>query len=238
MVDLLPIDLFNGICSIATVLLYFVISFHLVHKFLKYRQKALLYMGLALFFLASIWLGLSVSFIFYIVIETSLPFEIQVLIAYGFPFALFFWLLVFTELIYKKKQKLITIISGIYLILLEVFFYTFLFTNISLLGVTTGFFYTSWGPFILLRILINMLIFLTTSVIFIREANKGEDPENKLKARLILVGTVFLILGGLIYSIFGIVFIALVILLVSVLGFYGGIVYPEWVAKMFLRNKK
>lgn len=237
MVDLLPIDLFNGICSIATVLLYFLISVSVLHKYFKFRQRALLYMGLALLFLSPIWLGVSVSFIFYMVIETSLAFEIQVFIAYGFPFALFFWLLVFTELIYKKKQKLITIISGLYLILLEILFYTFLFTNISLLGATSGVFYTKWGPFILLRILINMLIFLTTGLIFIREASKSDDAENKLKAKLILVGTIFLILGGLIYSLLGILFIALIILLVSVLGFYGGIVYPKWVGKMFLRKK-
>jgi len=237
MVDLLPIDLFNGFCSIATVLLYLLISVSVLHKYFKFRQKALLYMSLALIFLASIWLGVSVSFIFYLVIETSLPFEIQVFIAYGFPFALFFWLLVFTELIYKKKQKLITIISGLYLLLLEVLFYTFLFTNISLLGATSGVFYTKWGPFILIRILINMLIFLTTGIIFIRKASKSDNAENKLKARLILVGIIFLILGGLIYSLFGILFIALIVLLVSVLGFYGGIVYPEWVGKMFLRKK-
>ena len=238
MVDILPIDLFNGICAIATVLIYFIISFSLIHKYIKYRQKALIYMGLALFFLSSIWMGLSVSFIYYIIIETSISFEIQVLIAYGFPFALFFWLLVFTEIIYKKRQKIITIVSGIYLVLLEVFFYTFLFTNISLLGTTSGFFYTRWGPFILLRILVNVVIFLTTGIIFFREANKTDDAENKLKAKLILVGVIFLIIGSLFYSIFGIVFIALIILLMSVLGFYGGIVYPVWIAKIFLRNKK
>lgn len=237
MVDLLPIDLFNGICSIATVLLYFLISLSVLHKYFKYRQKALLYMAVALFFLGFIWLGLSVSFIFYIATETHLAFEIQVVIAYGFSFALFFWLLVFTELIYKKKQKLIAIISGIYVLLLEVFFYTFLFTNISLLGASSGVFYTKWGPFILLRILVNMLIFLITGIVFVREASKSDSAENKLKARLILVGIIFLILGGLIFSLFEILFIALIILLVSVLGFYGGIVYPEWVEKMFLRKK-
>lgn len=237
MVDLLPIDLFNGICSIATVLLYFLISLSVLHKYFKYRQKALLYMAIALFSLGFIWLGLSVSFIFYIVTETHLAFEIQVVIAYGFPFAIFFWLLVFTELIYKKKQKLIIIIGGIYLLLIEVLFYTFLFTNISLLGVSYGTFYTKWGPFILLRILINMLIFLTTGIVFVREASKSDNAETKLKARLILVGIIFLLLGGLIYSLFGLLFIALIILLVSVLGFYGGIVYPEWFEKMFLRKK-
>ncbi|MBY9003794.1 MAG: hypothetical protein KGD73_07470, partial [Candidatus Lokiarchaeota archaeon] len=88
------------------------------------------------------------------------------------------------------------------------------------------------------RILVNVVIFLTTGIIFFREANKTDDAENKLKAKLILVGVIFLIIGSLFYSIFGIVFIALIILLMSVLGFYGGIVYPVWIAKIFLRNKK
>jgi len=194
-------------------------------------------MSLALIFLGFTWLALSVSFISVLVTGNRLPFEIQVIISNGFPFALLFWLLVFTELFYKKKRKLIVLSWVIFMTIIEILLFLFLVTDTSLLGSERGSFYTSWGPLINIRILSNIIVFALTGIKFYHEAIKEDNTEIKLKTRLLLVGIVLLIVGGLIFSLTGILVITLIILLFSVIGFYGGLVFPKWIKKMLLKNK-
>jgi len=85
--------------------------------------------------------------------------------------------------------------------------------------------------------LLSILVFALTGIKFIREAIKEENPEIKLKTRLLLVGVVLLIVGGVLFSITGIVILTLIIVLFSVVGFYGGLVFPKWIKKIFLKNK-
>lgn len=237
MSDLEPIEIFNGICAIATFLIYFFTALSILYRHFKYREKKFIYMSLALFFLGFTWLGLSLSFLSVVLTGNRLPFEIQVIITNGFPLALLFWLLVFTELFYRQKQKLIVLLWVIVISIMEILFFVFLIVDSSILGSETGGFYIRWGLFINTRMILNMVIFLVTGVKFYQEAIKTDNPEVKLKTRLLIVGIVLLIAGGLLYSITGLIVLTLVLLLFSVIGFYGGLVFPEWIKKLFQRNK-
>jgi hypothetical protein len=233
MTDLNPVDIINGICAIATFLIYFFTALSILFKHIKYKEKKFIYMSLALFFLGFRWLGLSVSFISVLLTGDRLPFEAQVIITNGFPLALLFWLLVFTELFYRHKQKVIIILWAIFISIMEILLFVFLVIDTSILGSESGSFHTRWGPFIMVRMLVNIFVFLVTALKFYHEAIKTDNPEIKLKTRLLLGGIILLIAGGLLYTITGLIVISLILLLFSVIGFYGGLVFPEWIKKLF-----
>jgi hypothetical protein len=237
MVELTPIDIFNGICAIATFLIYLGTALTILYKHYKQHEKTFIYMSLALIFLGFTWLALSISFISVLVTGERIPFEIQVIISNGFPFALLFWLLVFTELFYQHKRKIILGLWVICITIIEILLFVFIVTDTSLIGSGSGSFYTNWGPLVTVRILLSMLVFSLTGVKFIHAAIKEDNPEIKLKTRLLTVGIVLLIVGGLLFSITGILLLTLLILLFSVIGFYGGLVFPNWIKKIFLKNK-
>jgi hypothetical protein len=143
---------------------------------------------------------------------------------------------VFTELFYRDKRQLILILWVIIISVFEILLFVFLVIDTSVLGTVSGSFYTRWGPFIMLRMLINILVFFVTALKFYIEAIKTDNQEVRIKTRLLLVGIILLVIGGLLYSITGLIVLTLIILLFSVLGFYGGLVFPQWIKKLFQRN--
>ncbi|MBD3196560.1 MAG: hypothetical protein GF317_16005, partial [Candidatus Lokiarchaeota archaeon] len=138
MANLTSLEIFNGIVAIIIIVFFFYMGISILRRYFKYRDKRLMYTGIAIFFMSFPWLPISISFISVIFSGTTLTFEIYYILGYGFSFGILFWLFAFTDMVYETKKKIILAIYTLYLVVLTILFYVFLFITPSLIGDISG----------------------------------------------------------------------------------------------------
>ena len=198
-------------------------------------------MGLTLIFLSSGWYGTSESFLIALLYgNEGLTFQVIALLNFiPLPIGLISWTMAFTNLLYKDKQKLLV---GMVL-LLTVFFYTAflyaLYTNPVAVGEKITPVDTKGNSlFLLSYIFIFIIIIVLTGIKFGHETMKYEDPDMKLKGKLLIFAFPAYAIAGLLDSYIPSTAITLVlfrvILILSAFGFYGGFILPKWLKKLLL----
>jgi len=84
-----------------------------------------------------------------------------------------------------------------------------------------------------------LILFIITGTMLARESLKSDDPEVKLKGKLLFLAFYSFIIGSIldIFSSTSILLltIARIVLISSAFTFYGGFILPNWMKKIFLR---
>jgi hypothetical protein len=237
MVELTQIEFLNGIFAILIVITFYIIGFRLISKYFHLKEKKILYLGVAIPFMANMWVALTITFISILLTGNSINPELYFLIGYGFPLGMIFWLILITELMYKDKQKLIVSIFAIYWVIMEIIFFLLLFSDSSLLGVFNRPLTPVLGPFIAIRSLITLGILVITGFLFYLESHKSDNPEIRLKGTLFLLGLISFMLGAIMFVITGIAFVPLIFFIPSAFLIYVAFIPPDWLKKIFLKEK-
>ncbi|MFX1395311.1 MAG: hypothetical protein ACFFAH_17365, partial [Promethearchaeota archaeon] len=158
MAELTDFDIFNGVITIIAISITITFGFFLISKYPKYKQRALFFMGATLIMLTSVWFTHSLAFILVLITGKGLSPLLFFLFSFTLtPLALILWLMVFTDLVYKKKQKVIISIYIIYGVIFEIIFMILLFKDTSLIGELEGPFEAHVSPFILIHLLILLI---------------------------------------------------------------------------------
>ncbi len=233
------IEIFNGLFGLAFVIISTVIGVKIILKYFKYKQKLLIYVGISWIVLSESWWPSSVSVIVGLITGEGISLQLYLFIGVFFiPIVLLFWLAAFTEMLYKDKKKLILSIFLIEAILFEAYFLYFLVNDPSVLGALQSPVNMKYGTVILVYLLSNLVIMLVTGILFGRESLKSENPEIKLKGKLLIVAFISFTIGAAIDALFPIGFVvSRIILISSAIEFYGGFILPEWMKKLFLNQK-
>jgi len=237
MATLPPIEFFNGIVAIIINVFFFYIGISIIRNYYKYKDKRLLYTGIAIFFMSFPWFPISISFISVLIVNQALPFEIYYILGYGFTFGIFFWLLAFTDMAYKSKKKIIIGIYSIYLIILTVLFYILLFTNKPLIGSISGTIMASHGLFLRIRNLIRLVILLLTGFLIWYKSKDSPSAEVRFKAKMILLGVILFAVGGVFFSITNISVLPLIFFIPSLFGVYAGFALPDWMKRFIAKEE-
>ena len=193
-------------------------------------------MGSCLIIISTMWWGSIASFISILISGEAISDQAYLLLG-GLlsSFAGLLWLIVFTNTMYKDKQKLILSIMTVFLVLQKIFYVYFVFTDISKAGTPTE------TPLKMNRTitwvlcdLVTAIVVLTTVFIFFRDSRKVKDPEIRLKGSLFLLGIVFFCLGQIMevipLSIFTLI-LQRMIYLFSILAIYCAFALPKWIKK-------
>ncbi len=107
MVELTSFDYYNGTLSLIQVVIQFIIGFALIYKYLEYRNKQLLYMGLTMIALTSVWLTHAIAFVLVLITGAGLSTEVFFIMAYPLTaVAIVLWMVVMSKLLFKEKKKL------------------------------------------------------------------------------------------------------------------------------------
>lgn len=239
MVELTPFDILNGSLSIVMVLIISSVGLTLIFKYLKYKSKPLLYMGIALILLCEPWFTHALALILILTTGEGLSPEIFFITAYILiPWALLAWMIVITELLNIKKSKLILSIYVLFGIIFTIVFFVLIYTNIELIGELYTPIDMDNGPFstgYLLIVLINIFI---TGYLFFRESRKSQDPEIRLKGTLFFVAIISFVIGSILdtfaLNIVLLIIVRLALILASI-GVYGAFILPNWMKKLFLK---
>jgi len=251
------VDILQGSLSLIFVLISFVIGVSIISKYGKFKSRLYILVGLTWLMLSTIWLPEAGSFLMSLIIQQTLAIEWYFIIGNVFvPAALICWVVAYTDMVNKEKQKRAVVLILIFSIVFEGLFFYYFFLDINLLGEINPLrpFSADLGYFLTILLLISFLILFVTGFKFARKSIRSENKEVRLKgkllqfafiaftiaallekvARSILVGTVFPDPTILLLSV--ILVIVRVLLILSAIAFYGGFLLPRWMKEIFLQQ--
>jgi len=256
-VELDIIDILQGSLSLIFVLISFIIGFSIISKYGKFKNRLYILVGLCWLMLSTLWLPEAISFLMRLFIQQTLRIDWYFIIGNVFvPVALICWVIAYTDMVNKEKQKIAVALTLIFSIVFEgLFFYQF-FLDPNLLGyigVITQIrpFSADLEYFLAILLSISFLILFVTGFKFARKSVKSENKEVRLKgkllqfafvaftiaallektARSILIGTVF---ASPLEPILTVMLVVVRVLLISsAIAFYGGFLLPHWMKEIF-----
>ena len=237
------IEYFNGITCIIFVLVSRLIGLTLVLKFFKFEKPILLFSGIAWMFMSEPWWGPAISFILILTGAEPLSLQLFFIISICFvPFALLMWLTTVTELLYKEQQKIILAICLIQGIIFEIIALYVLFTNPDSIIIRQGLIDANYLSFVLIYLFAVMFVTFITGLLFAKESLKSDNPEIRLKGKLIGLAFISFLVGGILDGLLSFdvttLLISRIILILSGFAFYFGLVLPDWLKKLLIRKKE
>ena len=239
---LTPEDFVQGLMSFILVMIFTIVGFMILLKYFKYKHKAFLLMGIGWMGITCAYYPSAFNFLYFMLTGQSFSDELYFFIGNFFmPFVSIIWLAGITELIFTEKQKTLVIIYLIIGVVFEIFFLWFLFTDLSVIGNRSGIFSTEHHTFVLAYILFLVFSIIVFGLLFARDSLRSDDPEIKLKGKLLLLAFISFTVGGFIDA--GIdlepIFLVLVRILTmsSAFEFYLGFILPDWFKKLVLKRE-
>ena len=200
-----------------------------------YKDKKLLFFGITLLFISNPFWPVAINFFYINFLGDPIPIQVYLFIGYGFAFAVLAWLFVFTEMVATKRKKLIIMSFLVYEIIFEIIFIALLFYNTRLLG-----YYSNdtvrMGIVLAIHSIINLTIPLITWIKMYFEVNRASSPEIRLKGKLFLTGMIMYFIGAIFYAITALSFVAAFIYIAAITCAYGGLIFPQWMKKLLLKE--
>ena len=235
--SLTNIEFINGISCLIYVVIMDLIGLLIAIKYTKDKNPNYIYIGIAWICISSPWLGMGLTFLSHIIFLQRMPITLQFIIGYFFlPLGFMLWLLAITNFRNQVHQKPIlisfSIIEASFIIL---FIYGFIFVPESL-GVASGNLEIDYGWILLLFIIIHLILFLITGLIFATLTMRLNNPEMRYKGIFLIAAFLGYLIGGLLSianpDIILILIVARIISIFSGVMFYFGFFLPK-----VLKNK-
>ena len=239
--ELTAVDYLNGYLDVLTAFISVLVGILIIKKYFVFKRKEFLLIGIACILVSEPWWPYLVSFILILLNQAPLSIEAHLFLGYGFiPIIIICWFMAITEFLYKEKQKLIVGIFSIYAIIYEILFLYLLFTDSTQLGTfsESGFLDIEYNVFMIVNQIIFIILILVNGTIFSFHSIKSENPDIKLRGKLLLLAFYSFTIGAALdimspFSIFTLIF-ARFLLFSSAFEFYGGFILPKWMRKLFL----
>ncbi|MFX0042425.1 MAG: hypothetical protein ACFE8L_05905 [Candidatus Hodarchaeota archaeon] len=236
------LDIVNGIFSLIFVAISLLVGLIILSKYFQYKEKIYLFVGCTWILISEPWWPSSLSFLIAIVNDVGISSQWYFLIGNIFvPVAIILWLIAFTEFLYKEKRKLILVAFGMYGILFEIIFFILLFLNPELIGELNPPVDVNYKFFIMVSLISFLLIVVISGFFFANLSLKSDDPEVKLKGRLLFLAYISFAIGALLDSAIPLneitIIITRIILISSAIEWYGGFILPGFLRKILLKKK-
>jgi len=250
------LDILHGSFSLIYVIISFSIGLIILLKYFKFKNRLYVLVGLTWGFLSLPWVPDSISFLRNLFFGSLLSAESYFIIGNVFiPIALISWVIAYTDMINKEKQKLAVVLILVFSTVFEIMFFTLFFIDIGLIGVYTTLFSGKLGIFLIIFHFITMLIILITGLKFAAKSIKSEDKDVRLKGKLLRGAFIAFTIAALLEKsarsiMLELVFtdpndlllttmlaIVRVLLVLSAFAFYGGFLLPRWIKEIFTKTE-
>ena len=241
---LAPLDILNGSLSLASIVIAIIIGMSIISKYFEINNSAYLIVGLEAFMITEPWWPASTSFLVALFnngqgLEPGIYFIIGNV---GIPFAIVLWLLAFCNLAEIKKKKQILIFAILYGIMFEIVFFTLLFIDPDLIGKLNGPIDVEYRSFVMIYLFSVVGIILITGIIFAKESLKTENPEVRLRGKLILIAFISFSIGAFLDTSVHLTEITLIIarliLIFAAFAWWAGFIMPEWMKRILFKEKE
>ena len=235
------LEFYNGLTSTVFVVISIIVGIKLILKYFEFKKRSFFFAGLTWLILCETYWPVAVSFILVLITNETLPtLTYFIMGALFIPLGLLSWLIVFTDLVYKSKQRVILILAVITGIIFEIFYLYFLFTNPSIIVEKVGLVDGEYKFFALYYFLAVLGTFLITGFLFARQSLNSDDPAIRLKGKLLIGAfiefTIGIALDGLTPLNFITITIYRLIVILAAIQFYSGFFLPSWLEKLILKQ--
>ncbi|MFX1455023.1 MAG: hypothetical protein ACFFDB_06570 [Promethearchaeota archaeon] len=246
------VDILQGSFSLIFVIISIIIGITILMKYFEYKNRLYILVGISWIGVANPWIPDSISFLMNIIAQQSLDVGLYFIIGNCFlPIALLTWFTAYTDMIKKKAQKKVLIITVIFSIIFEIVFFLLFFIDIDLIGTINPIrpFTVDFGIFITIYLLIVIFAMVTTGVAFAQKSVKVEDREIRLKGKLLRAAFITFTVAAILDSLLGTIFenpadpllaimvvVVRILLIISALEFYGGFLLPRWMKEIFMKK--
>ncbi len=229
--------------SLIIVIIFILVGVLISLKYRKVKDKTYIWWGIGVLGQGLPWLGSGVSFLMIVQTGEGLsPGTYFFLMTFWMAITLFFWMWTMTELMVKEKQKIILVIYAVIGISFDAYLIFYLITDPSVIGTL------STPPidstYIGISRIFTLFVIASISVslfIFIGKSLKTENPEVKLKSKILLVAMITSIFGSFVDAFISLttapIFIIRIILISAAIEFYIGWILPEFVKKRLLKKE-
>ena len=234
-------DFYNGLTGTIFVIISIFVSIKLISKYFKHKKRGLFFAGLTWLIICETYWPVAISFIMAVSSNSTLT-DLQYFFigAFLIPLGLLSWLVVFTDLVYKSKQKIILGLVVITGIVWEIFYMYFLFTKPSSIVVRTSIVDGEYISFALYYFLVVLGTFLITGIIFATKSLGADDPAIRLKGKLLIGAFITFSIGialdGLTPLNFVTITIYRILVILAAFFFYSGFFLPSWLEKVMVKN--
>ena len=134
-----PFDILNSILQTIFIVTTIIVGLTIASKYSKYKDRVFLMVGFAWIGMVEPWMASVFNFFYTLINGRMFNVQIYLLIGMTFiPLSLTFWFVAITDLMYKKRQKIILTIIIVYGILFEIYFLYYLFNDPAVLAVLHG----------------------------------------------------------------------------------------------------
>ncbi|MHA1489270.1 MAG: hypothetical protein ACTSRI_06410 [Promethearchaeota archaeon] len=245
------LDFLQGSFSLVFVCFSLILALKIFSKYFEYKTRTYIFVSLTWIGVASPWFPDSISFLKILIFNAPLEPEWYFIIGNALlPFFLLCWLVAFTDLLYKDKQKLILSIFIILGVIFEILFFYLLITDIDEIGVFLRPFQVEFGTLITIYFIMFIAIILISGVLFAKQSIKSEKPDVILKGKFLFLAFISFTIGAILDSAIGsildatdpllpiFVVIIRLILISSALEFYCGFILPKWLENFLIKDKR
>jgi hypothetical protein len=232
-------EFINGLTCVIIVVVFAIISMVIVSKYFKSKDRIYILFGLSWLLLVEAWYSASIAFLMILTTGKNwLTFEMFAIISIaGYPFTFVVWLTALTDYFWKEGQKIVILIFSILGVLFEFFFLYFLFTEPTLIGEFYGPADAIYGLFITVYFICLMLFFIVTGLLFARLSLKSDNPEIRLRGKLLIIAFLTFLIGAFIDNLpvtIPLLIFSRIVLIISAIFFYLAFILPNWLKKLFL----
>jgi hypothetical protein len=247
------VDVLQGSFSLVFVIISLIIGLTIFSKYFEHKNRLFILVGLSWIGISIPWVPDSTSFLMNLFVQRFLPVGWYFIIGNVFlPIALLTWLIAYTDMIKKKAQKKVVLITVLLSILFEETFILLFLIDLDLIGVINPSrpFTVDFGIFITIYLLLIILVMVVTGVIFAQKSVKSEDREVRVKGKLLRAAFITFAIAAIFDSLLGTIFedptdpllavmvvVVRILLIFSALEFYGGFLLPRWMKEIFIRNE-
>lgn len=243
---LTSIEFITGSFCLGFVVVSIFVGLFIMSKYFKYKQRNFLLVGLTWIILSEVWWSSSFSFIAALITGSGLTDQLYFLIGNLFvPMGIMAWMVAFTDMKFKSKQKLILGIFGIISIMYYAIILSLIFIDVSLVGTMRGNVDGDYTPTAMLFLLTGLFTIVITGLIFAKESLRSENSEIKLKGKFLILAFISFGAGAFLDGIKPYLFpvdlldivllINRIILISSAIEFYFGFVPPDWLKSLLLK---
>lgn len=234
-------DYANGISIIIFSLISIFLGLIIASKYRTYKIREYILVGFAWIGIASPWFPGSLAFLHAIFTGEGISFELYFILGNVLiPICLVLWLIAVTDFLFKDYQKIILVIIIVYVAIFYIFFFILLSQHSPLIGYLKGPIDVQNGIFLIIFDITFVIIFLISGLLFSKESLKTDNPEIKLKGRLLLMAFLCYTIGAILDSLIPLTWITLPIIrsveILSAIAFYYGFTLPKWIKKILLKN--
>ena len=234
------LSIVNGVLSLIFCTIAIIVGTTIASKYFKHKQRTFLFVGIAWIGLSEPWFGSSISFLLLVYTGQGLTPEIYAIVSMVFiPFSMLLWLAAVCDLILKKNKKLLISIFVVLAIIFEIALFYLLSIDPSLIIILRDPIDAEFQTVIRIFLLLYIFTILVTGIIFARESLKSDNPEIRLKGKLLLAAFLSWTIGSILDGVLPLNIITLtfarIILISSAIEFYCGFLLPNWIKKTFLK---